>query len=106
MKKLLLLALTISTISYGQIPSYYNDVTLTLSGNALKNELATKVTNTHTTFLSYTPGVWDALKQTDKDPNNNSKVILIYGYNDADGISNTDRTRGINNNVGRIHRLE
>ncbi|MBQ4821973.1 endonuclease [Aquimarina sp. MMG016] len=101
MKKILLgVVLTISAFGFSQVPTYYNDVNLTLSGQALQNELATKVTNTHTTFLSYTPGVWDALKQTDLDPTNSSRVILIYGYNDTDGNSNTDRTRGVNNNGG------
>ncbi len=101
MKKLLLpLLLMISIIGYSQVPSYYNDFNLNLSGQSLQNELSTKVTNTHTTFLSYTPGVWDALKQTDLDPSNSSKVVLIYGYNDTDGNSTTDRTRGVNNNGG------
>ena len=60
--------MAVSFAGYSQIPSYYNDVNLNLSGQALKNELAAKVTNTHATFLTYTPGVWDALKQTDLDP--------------------------------------
>ncbi len=100
MKKVLLLLLACTAIGYSQIPTYYNDVNLALSGDALKNELGIKVTNTHVTFLTYTPGVWDALKQTDVDPNNTSKVILIYGYNDTDGNSITDRTRGVDNNGG------
>ncbi|WP_103067980.1 endonuclease [Aquimarina sediminis] len=101
MKKLmLLLLLAIPVIGYSQIPSYYDDVDLTLSGTSLQTELSTKVTNTHTTFLSYTPGVWEALKQTDLQPSNSSKVVLIYGYNDTDGNTTTDRTRGVNNNGG------
>lgn len=98
--KLLILLLAFSNIAFSQIPDYYNDVNLTLTGQNLKDELANKVTVTHTTFLSYTPGVWDALKIADLDPNNSSKVILIYGYNDSDGIVNTDRTRGVNDNGG------
>ncbi|WP_234423340.1 endonuclease [Aquimarina spinulae] len=100
MKKIILLLLFIPVMGYSQIPSYYNDVNLTLSGTALKNELSDKVTNTHTTFLSYTPGVWDALKQTDLEPSDPSKVVLVYGYSDTDGNSSTDRTRGVNNNGG------
>ncbi|WP_235015686.1 endonuclease [Aquimarina sp. AU58] len=100
MKKIILLLLFIPVIGYSQIPSYYNDVNLSLSGTALKNELSDKVTNTHTTFLSYTPGVWDALKQTDLEPSDPSKVVLVYGYSDTDGNSSTDRTRGVNNNGG------
>ncbi|WP_082422457.1 endonuclease [Aquimarina longa] len=99
-KALVLLLLMISYIGYSQIPSYYNDVNINASGSVLKNELASKVTNTHTTFLSYTPGVWNALKQTDVSPSNPSKVILVYGYSDTDGNSTTDRTRSINANGG------
>ncbi|TSE08509.1 endonuclease [Aquimarina algiphila] len=100
MKKIILLLLAIPIIGYSQIPSYYNDVNLNLSGNALQNELGNKVINTHTTFLTYTPGVWDALKQTDLDPSDSSNVILIYGFSDTDGNTTTDRTRGVNNNGG------
>ncbi len=101
MKKFLLLLVMVSTLTgFGQVPSYYNDVNLSLTGQSLKNELATKVTNTQTNTLSYTPGVWDALKQADLDPTNSSRVILIYGFNDTDGNSTTDRTRGVNNNGG------
>ena len=101
MKKVLLFfMLAVVALSYSQVPAYYNDVNINLTGTSLKNELASKVTNTHTTFLSYTPGVWDALKQTDLDPVGSGKVILIYGYNDTDGDSTTDRTRGVNNNGG------
>ncbi|TPN82380.1 endonuclease [Aquimarina algicola] len=100
MKKLLGLLLIIPTLIYSQIPSYYNDINLNVSGTQLKNVLSEKITNTHTNFLSYTPGVWDALKQTDIDLTNASKVLLVYGYNDLDGDSTNDRTRGINDNGG------
>ncbi|NVK51447.1 MAG: endonuclease [Flavobacteriaceae bacterium] len=94
MKKLLLYFLLIFSISvFSQIPSYYNDVNLTLTGTALKNALATKITTTHTTYISYTPGVWDALKQTDLDPTDNTKVVLIYGWDDTDSDITNDRTR-------------
>ena len=92
--KLLLLLLLGSTIAFSQVPSYYNDVDLTQSGTALKEDLSTKIISTHSNFLSYTPGVWNALKQADLDPNNSSNVLLVYGYNDADGVAKTDRTRG------------
>ncbi|WGD34195.1 endonuclease [Olleya sp. YS] len=92
--KLLLLLLFISSITYAQIPSYYNDVNLSLTGTDLKDELAIKIIGTHTNFLSYTPGVWNALEEADADPNNPNDVLLIYGYNDNDGEAKTDRTRG------------
>jgi hypothetical protein len=40
-----------------------------------------------TTNLSYTPGVWDALKQARKlDPTDPSKVLLIWFTADTDTI--------------------
>ena len=101
MKKLLLLFLLIVSLSvFSQVPSYYNDVNLNQSSTALKDALATKIINTHAVNLSYSPGVWDALKQSDLDPTNNSKVVLIYGYNDSDGNYVTDRTRSKDANGG------
>jgi len=97
-KKLsLIVLLAIASNSYSQIPPYYNDVDLTLSGAALKNELATKIINTHITFLPYG---WPVIQQTDLDPNNNTNVLLIYGSSDTDGNYVTDRTRNLNSNGG------
>lgn len=94
MKLLLLhLILCLAFASFAQIPSYYNNVNLNASGQHLKQSLANKITSTHTRNVSYTPGVWNALKQSDLSLNNRSKVRLIYGYNDYDGNSSTDRTR-------------
>ena len=101
-KKLLYLFILISIISYSQIPSYYNDVNLNLSGQALKDELAVKVISTHTTNLSYTPGIWDALKQTDLDPNDPNKVLLIYGWDDTDEDVTNDLTRSKDMNGGNL----
>lgn len=101
MKKSLPLLFLLTSLSIlAQAPSYYDDVNLNLTGTDLKNELATKIINTHHTNLSYTPGVWDALKQTDLDPNDASKVLLIYGYSDTDGNYVTDRSRSKNANGG------
>ncbi|TYP98798.1 putative secreted protein (Por secretion system target) [Tenacibaculum adriaticum] len=102
MKKLFpfLLLMMMSLSVSAQIPSYYNDVNLNQTGTALKDALAVKITSSHHTNLSYTPGVWDALKQTDLDPNDSSKVILIYGYSDTDGNYVTDRTRSKDANGG------
>ncbi|AZQ42738.1 endonuclease [Nonlabens ponticola] len=101
MKQLLLLSgLLMASLGWAQVPSYYNDVDINLTGSSLRSELASKVSSTQTTNLSYTPGVWNAMKQADLDPTNSNDVILIYGYNDNDGISNTDRTRSKNENGG------
>ncbi len=92
--------LIISLSAYSQIPTYYNDVNLTLSGTLLKDELATKIISTHHTNISYTPGAWDALKQTDLDPTDPSKVLLIYGWDDTDSDITNDRSRGVDQNGG------
>ncbi|MFY0604620.1 MAG: endonuclease [Flavobacteriaceae bacterium] len=101
MKKLTpLLMLLFSITAFAQIPTYYNDVNLTLSGLALKAELATKIINTHTNSLSYS-NIWDASKVTDVNPLNSAEVLLIYGYEDgSDGDSSNDRERGINDTCG------
>jgi len=100
MKKLLLLFLFVTSISFGQ-QAYYNDVDLTANGLQLRDNLATKIINTHTHYLSYAD-VWEALKITDLDPADptNSKVLLIYGYSDTDGNYVTDRTRSKTANGG------
>ena len=85
----------LSFVVFGQIPAYYSNVNLTLTGQALKNELANKITVTHTNLLDYSD-IWATLQQTDLDPTNSTKVLLIYGYNDLDGNPVTDRTRNKN----------
>ena len=83
-----------------ELAAYYKNVDFTLTKDALMDALATTVIGSHTTYLDYTPGVWDVLKQADLDPTDNSKVVLIYGYNDNDGNYVTDRTRDKNLNGG------
>lgn len=100
-KKLLLFTFTLITfISFAQ-ETYYSDVNIDLTGLDLKDALATKITNTHTNFLDYTPDVWIASKITDVNPNNQNEVLLIYGYeNGTDQAIDNDRERGINQNGG------
>ncbi|WP_367771051.1 endonuclease [Flavobacterium sp. WC2421] len=90
----------LSVISFAQVPTYYNGANISQTGDALKSNLSNLITTTHTTKLSYTPGVWDALKQTDLDPNDPTKVLLIYGYNDSDSDVTNDRTRSKDQNGG------
>lgn len=95
-KGLLLIFITSFSISFSQ-EQYYNDVDLTLYGMQLKEALASKITRTHTNILPYTPGVWEASKITDINPENNSEVILIYGWeNGTDQDITNDRTRNKN----------
>ncbi len=89
-----------SFIISSELLTYYNSVNFTLTGTPLKDELATKISSTHTTTLSYTPGVWNVLKESDLDPTDNNQIILLYGYSDSDGNYVTDRTRSKDANGG------
>ncbi len=101
MKKLLLFILAITSFNSYSQEAYYNDVDLQLTGISLKNALATKITNTHVNFLTYTPDVWIASKITDVNPSNSAEVLLVYGYeNGTDQPIDNDRERGINDNGG------
>ncbi len=90
---LLSFALLFAVLCTAQVPSYYNNVDLNATGSTLKSRLASKISSTHTTNLSYTPGVWNALRVADLNTGSSSKVLLIYGYSDSDGDYRTDRTR-------------
>ena len=80
MRIFLIVAIQIfSNLIYSQIPyGYYNGMD-TLVGNLLKTALH-NIINEHTEFpyTSSSTDVWDILKQTDKDPNDSTKVILFY----------------------------
>lgn len=96
MHKFLLLFFLLPITLSAQIPSYYSGINFNLTSDALKGELSTLITNTHTTELPYTSSqtdVWDVLKQTDLNPNNTSEVFLIYGYDDLDAITKNDSKR-------------
>jgi endonuclease I len=73
---------------------YYDGSNWSLTGTALKSALETKTITKHTNFISYTPGVWEASRITDLDPNNSNNVLLIYGWeNGTDGSVTNDRSR-------------
>ena len=81
---------------FSQIPEYYNLIDFDLNGEVLENDLSLLITTTHINLLPYTSSsldTWDAVKQTDLDPNNSENVLLFYGYNDTDGTVKTDYTR-------------
>ena len=67
--------LIMCTIAYSQIPEGYYDGTEGLSGDDLKSAL-NDIIDGHTE-LSY-DGVWNALRDTDEDPDNTDNVILLY----------------------------
>ncbi len=102
MKRLLSLLFVLHSIITFSQENYYNDVNLNLTGVTLKDALATKIINTHVQFLSYDQ-IWDASKSTDVNPNNNSQVLLVYGWeNSSDSDITNDRERDINNYGGSV----
>ena len=101
MKKFITLFFFLSFFCVFAQQPYYDDVDLSKSGLALKEELATKITETHTNLLTYTPGIWEADKITDVDPENPENVVLLYGWEDGeDQDASNDRTRDKNRNGG------
>lgn len=77
--RVLPLILLLPFVSYAQIPIGYYTSAENNADNDLKYAL-NQIIDNHTEF-PYTDSetdVWDILKQTDKDPNNSSNVILIY----------------------------
>lgn len=86
-------AFLLLSVANAQVPSYYQTINLNLQGDALKNELTALLVATHNYELVYTPDVWNVLKQGDIDPNDSSKVFLLYGWNDTDVVKNNDLKR-------------
>lgn len=86
MKTNLLLLLLITQFGFGQtgLPAnpYYNGMNWTLTGMNLKNALATKITTTHTNFLTYSQD-WNATQATDLNPTNSNNVLLLYGFSSS-----------------------
>ena len=78
-KYFLFVQLCIVAVGFSQ-QAYYNPVNLTTNGQVLKNQLAQLIITTHVNELTYTPGVWNALKIVDLDPSNSNNVLLIYGW--------------------------
>lgn len=71
-------------------PSGYYDSASGLTGSALKNALH-NIIDDHTK-LSYTPGVWTALREIDQDPSNSNNILDLYSNRsipktDQDGSS-------------------
>jgi endonuclease I len=97
MKVKLLFLLLLPFLCLAQIPAYYSSINFTQTGNNLKNQLTTLITNTHTTILPYTAtgttDTWDALYQTDLNPSNTNNVLLVYGWNDTDTDISNDYSR-------------
>ncbi|MEX2349365.1 MAG: endonuclease [Flavobacteriaceae bacterium] len=92
MKKIIVFLL-FTQFTFSQQP-YYNNVDLTLTGQAMYDELQQKI-STHNTSFTY-GDARDVLIFTDENPSNTNDVLLTYGYNDNDGNCTTDRSRDKN----------
>jgi endonuclease I len=87
------LTFLLSFSTFSQPLNYYANISASASGIQLKQQLSNLITSTHSTNLSYTPGIWNLLEVADRDLEDTTKVLLIYGFNDADGVAKNDRTR-------------
>ena len=84
--KINLMLLIAPLLSFAQIPSGYYNTAEDKADDVLKFEL-NQIIDNHTIF-SYTSSItdtWDILKETDRDPNNSSNIILIYSGVSVDG---------------------
>lgn len=95
-KTLLLFTFLVPLLALCQMPAYYNGINFDADAATVKSELADLITVTHTINLPYTStatDTWDVIELTDENPDDTSQVLLIYGYDDNDGDSQTDYTR-------------
>ena len=71
-----------------QLIPYYQNLDLSLSGEMLKLQLSDLIISTHQYFIPYTSSqnidTWDVIKTSDTYLLDNSKVLLVYGYDDND----------------------
>jgi len=85
--------------------AYYNGFNFNQSATAVKSDLTTKITSTHTRNLSYQQAE-DALRIVDLDPNDatNTNVLLLYGFSNsicpASTADDNDHRRRNKNNDG------
>ena len=82
-------------LSIAQIPSGYYNTAEDKADGVLKFEL-NQIIDNHTTFpyTSSNTDTWDILKETDRDPNNSSNVILIYSGVSVDGAQEYNNGSG------------
>lgn len=98
--KLSFFAGIVSLFAFAQsAPSYYSGVNFSKTGNALKSELATLITSTHTNTISYSE-LQTLMKSSDVDPQNPANLLLIYG-SQSSGIH--QRSRPVGGSWNREH---
>ncbi|MDR9441928.1 MAG: endonuclease [Schleiferiaceae bacterium] len=69
-----------------QVPAGYYQSTQGLQGSALRDSLNALISN-HTAFPYTASGTdtWDILQESDKDPQDSSKLVLVYSDTTVDG---------------------
>jgi len=98
--KLSFFAGIVSLFAFAQsAPSYYSGVNFSKTGNALKSELATLITSTHTNTISYSE-LQTLMKTSDVDPQNPANLLLIYG---SQSSGTHQRSRPIGGSWNREH---
>ncbi|GGF08065.1 Por secretion system C-terminal sorting domain-containing protein [Chishuiella changwenlii] len=94
MKKLILLFAPF--ILLAQQPEYYEGINFKQEGSKIKQELHDLINSTHQP-VTYTPGVWDILSESDLDLDSERRVLLIYGFTDDSTDFREQRTRDVDN---------
>ena len=81
----------------GGMDDYYNSVNWNQSSAALKSTLNSLISTGHNPlpYSSASEDTWDVLQISDLISGTDN-VLLMYGYDDSDGDSSTDRTRSKN----------
>ncbi|UQA97226.1 endonuclease I family protein [Streptomyces halobius] len=77
-----------SSVSVGAYDDSYYEDAVGKTGQALKESLHRIISSTQTGKLAYDQ-VWDALKDTDEDPENSANVMLLYS-----GSSRSENSNG------------
>ena len=89
--KLSFLASILSFLIYAQsAPAYYSGVNFTKTGNALKSDLATLITSTHTKTISYSE-LKTLMTTSDLDPQNPANLLLIMALKIRELTKEVDR---------------
>ena len=87
-----------STLLHGQL-AYYSSIDFSQTGDDLKAQLSELIINTHTAFIPYTAtqstDTWDILSISDLEFSTSDNVLLMYGYDNNDGMFISDRLRGV-----------
>lgn len=88
--------LLLFSLSYSQVPNYYNEIDFEKSPVEINTQLSDLIKQTHRVFYPYTSSStdsWDILKISDEVETLKDDVYLIYGYDDTNTDTKDDYTR-------------